>query len=147
MRTFALALLCCLVATTDSSSLRGSNQERRLGCDPQGSKIWIDMALASNLDPAIWADKFWQICVDDSASNETRTETLKNGCWSTAVISPWVALLTGANSTDMKCTTNVDCRNEGGICHWRYLASACTPDSDSMQGECGSVIANPDISE
>jgi len=68
MRTSALALLC-LVATTDGTNLRGGQTEveRRLGCFPKGSQVYIDMALAANLDPAIWADTFYDVCMQAGA--------------------------------------------------------------------------------
>jgi len=146
MRSSALALLL-LTATSDALNLRGSQNEdeRRLGCDPKGSQIWIDLAIAGNLDPAIWADKFYAICMQDATDDGLKSETLNDGCWSSAVIAPWLAVMSTNKDPNMQCISNTECRNYDGVCYYKYLASSCIKSDSAMQGECGTVIANPDV--
>lgn len=153
IRTFSLVLVSLSVAATDASStsnLRGSDNDaliRRLtgNCDPPGSPIWHNLAAQNGLDPTTWADKLYQACVNDANGSALKTEVIRNGCWSSAVIAPWVGLMTWGNDQNMSCSSNEDCRNVGGKCYYRYLKAACAPDNASMLPECGTVVANPDL--
>jgi outer membrane biosynthesis protein TonB len=153
MRTVLLAFLSTVGAQT--SQLRGESYEsalRRLqsdGCAPIDSPIWKTIATKNGLNPDIWAERLYNTCVDDANSDATsesdRTVTIEKRCWTTGVITPWIGLMSSKDDPNMECTSNTDCQEEGGVCYYRYLKSACASDSSSMLPECGSVVADTNI--